>query len=246
MPFKVFVFFFFYLLLQSPIWAAELSVKVVEPFADMRTGPASEYPVFHVVERGEQIEVLKQRTSWYKVRTATGQEGWISVDALAQTIGPNNEPVAIARSDFAQYQQRDFEFGLFYGQLEKTNAFSVTAAWVLTENIVTELSFTQALGDFSENRLWLARVQHFMFPEWRLSPYLSLGAGQVRTKPNATLVQSGSETRTSDVMEVGFGLRYYLLENFVARLEYKNLLALTDRDEQEELNEWKLGFSVFF
>jgi len=30
------------------------------------------------------------------------------------------------------------------------------------------------------------------------------------------------------------------------RLEYNNYLALTSRDDNEEVNEWKMGFNVFF
>jgi hypothetical protein len=37
-----------------------------------------------------------------------------------------------------------------------------------------------------------------------------------------------------------------LTRNFVVRFEYQSLLALTERDENEELEEWKLGFAVFF
>ena len=117
---------------------------------------------------------------------------------------------------------------------------------MLTENIVTELTYTQALGSFSENQLASLRVHHYTFPEWRFSPYLTLGVGQIRTKPRANLVQSGDESRTNDLLEAGIGVRYYLGSNYAVRLEYQRLLALTERDEQEELETWKLGFVVFF
>lgn len=226
--------------------AEELVVKVKEVYADLHTGPASEYPIFHALERGETVTVLKKRTGWYKVRTAKGMEGWLPQAALAQTLYLDGTEVAISGQDFDAYQQRTWEFAVFGGRFEDVSALSVSAAWVMTPNIVAEISATQALGDFSENQLFVARLQHYTFPEWRLSPYLTLGAGRVRTRPRANLVQSGDEVRTSDLLEVGAGLRYYLKRNFVLRLEYKNLLALTDRDDQEELNEWKLGLSVFF
>jgi hypothetical protein len=42
------------------------------------------------------------------------------------------------------------------------------------------------------------------------------------------------------------GGKYYLARNFVLRAEYKYSLVLTDRDENEDIKLWKMGFSVFF
>lgn len=226
--------------------ASEVQVTVVEPYADMHTGPASEYPVFHAIEKGEQITVISSHTGWYKVRNSQGITGWVSERALARTIVRNNQTFSIEEDNFESFQQRHLEFSVLAGRIDNTNALSVNAAWILTPNITAEASLTQALGDFSENRLWLVRLQHTAFPQWRLSPYFTLGAGQIRTTPTATLVQSGAETRTNDLLEVGVGARYYLIKQFSVRLEYKRLTALTERDAFEELNQWQLGFSVFF
>lgn len=231
---------------SSIVAAAEVQVRVVEPYADMHTGPASEYPAFHAVERGEKITVISSHTGWYKVRTAKGVEGWIPGNALAKTILQDDKTFPIEDKDFDAFQQRLLEFSVLAGRIDNTNALSVNAAWLVTSNIAAEVSFTQALGDFSENRLWLVRLQHTAFPEWRLSPYFTIGAGQIQTTPTATLVQSGAETRTNDLLEVGVGARYYLIKQFSVRLEYKRLTALTERDAFEELNQWQLGFSVFF
>ncbi|GAB5379070.1 MAG: hypothetical protein Alis3KO_10580 [Aliiglaciecola sp.] len=221
-------------------------VQIVEPYIEMHTGPAVGYPVFYVAEKDEWISVLKRRTSWFKVRTRKGQEGWVKQDALKLTLSSEGQPVEIADGSFESYQERTFEFGASGGSLEGVPSLSVFASWVITENIATELSYSQALGDFSENRFALLSVTHTTFPEWRFSPYFRLGLGQLQTKPRANLVQSGEETRTSDLLAGSIGLRYYLAQNFVVRLEYQNLLALTERDENEELEEWKLGFAVFF
>jgi hypothetical protein len=37
----------------------------------MRTGPARDYPVFHVAEKGEVITILKSHTDWYKALKMT-------------------------------------------------------------------------------------------------------------------------------------------------------------------------------
>jgi uncharacterized protein YgiM (DUF1202 family) len=242
----VFVVAFLSLFQWCAVRAESVVVTVVEPYADMHTGPASEFPIFHVIERGERITVLKEHTGWYKVVTDDGKEGWIAKAALASTRDVNDRPLLLAQNNFDGFKSRTWEFGIFGGKLDDVNAMSVSAAWILTENIAAEISATQALGDFSDNRMWLVRLQHYTFPEWRLTPYFTLGAGQIRTEPSATLVQSGADTRTNDLLEVGAGVRYYLTRNFVMRAEYKRLTALTERDEFEELNQWTLGFSVFF
>ncbi|MFC7001299.1 hypothetical protein ACFQMB_06975 [Pseudobowmanella zhangzhouensis] len=41
-------------------------------------------------------------------------------------------------------------------------------------------------------------------------------------------------------------MRYYLARKFVLELEYSHLLALTDRESNEELQKWKVGVVVFF
>lgn len=221
-------------------------VQIVEPYIEMHSGPASGYPVFYVAEKGQWIRVIKRRTSWFKVRTEKGLEGWVKQQALQQTLSSKGEAVEITDGSFDSYQSRSFEFGASGGSLASVPSLSVFASWIITENISTELSYSQALGDFSENRFALLSVSHTTFPEWRLSPYFRLGVGQIQTKPRANLVQSGEETRRNDLLAASIGVRYYLAQNFVVKLEYQNLLALTERDENEELEEWKLGFAVFF
>ncbi|WP_158971395.1 SH3 domain-containing protein [Paraglaciecola sp. L3A3] len=233
-------------LLSSQVRADTAEVQISQAFVNVHTGPASGYPVFQVIERGEWVTVLKRRTNWFKVMLGNKQQGWITQADLNQTKNITGEKTQIKEGSLANFAERDIELAIFAGTFDSVNGLSFAGSWVWTENIATELSYTQALGDFSKNELLMLRIQHSMFPEWRLSPYLSLGAGLVRTTPKASLVQSGDEVRNSDALELGLGARYYLNRNFIIRLEYKNLLVITDRDEQQELNQWNLGFAVFF
>ncbi len=225
---------------------ALLEVQVALPYLEMRTGPASGFPVFHVAKKKEWIQVLKRRTNWFKVKTESGKEGWVSLTDFRQTVDANGQTMDVEDGSFEQFSLRSFEFGASGGVLESVPSLSAFAGWVLTENISLELSYSQALGDFSENRFALLSVTHTAFPDWRVAPYFRLGVGQLQTKPRANLVESGDQTRTSDLVAGSIGVRYYLSQNFVVKLEYQNLLALTQRDENEELEEWKLGFAVFF
>lgn len=250
-------------LVASQAFADEnVQVQVKQPFIELHSGPAGGFPVIYVVEKNQWITVLKRRTNWFKVETIKvvregeqgsvegnaqrGVQGWVKQDALHLTQSSTGQPVKLSDGSFESFAQRNVEFGALGGSFEGVPSMTVFADWVATENLAAGISVTQALGDLSENQFFLIRVQHTTFPEWRVSPYITLGAGQIRTKPRANLVQGGDETRTSDLLAAGIGLRYYMAQNFMLKFEYQQLQALTDRDINEDLEQWKLGFAVFF
>ncbi|MBI2485628.1 MAG: SH3 domain-containing protein [Deltaproteobacteria bacterium] len=47
------------------------------PAANLRKGPNKKYPVAFVVKSGDVIEKLDERGNWIKIRTQSGDEGWI-------------------------------------------------------------------------------------------------------------------------------------------------------------------------
>ena len=88
MPARILIALLAALVLVAPAYAKRDTLKVVvaEPYIEMHTGPGRGYPVFHVADRGAQIEVLKRRTDWYEVRTDRGVTGWVRDAQLAQTL----------------------------------------------------------------------------------------------------------------------------------------------------------------
>ena len=44
----------------------------------------------------------------------------------------------------------------------------------------------------------------------------------------------------------GAGFRFYLTRRFFVRGEYKNRVVFTSRNDNEELEEWKVGLAFFF
>ena len=68
--------------------------------------------------------------------------------------------------------------------------------------------------------------------------------GIVRTEPQASIV--ATEDREDEVAHAGLGANVYLSDRFILRLEYKRHTVLTSRDDNEEIDQWKTGFSVFF
>jgi uncharacterized protein YgiM (DUF1202 family) len=217
---------------------------VAEPFLELHTGPGRGYPVFHVVDRGEQIDVLKRRTDWYQVRTKKGVEGWVKLDQMAETLDTAGRPTALDDPTEGDYAGRRWEAGLQLGDLDGANVISIYGGYHFTRNLSAELHAGEVTGDYSNGWIATADIVHQPFPEWRVSPYAALGTGVIHIEPQATLVEE--QDRTDQVGHVGLGLRMYVTKRFMFRSEYNSYLTFTSSDDNEELDEWQAGFAFFF
>ena len=236
------------LLAQIPIaLAAETSfikTSVVEAYVELHTGPGRGYPIFYIAERGEKIELLKQRTSWIKVRTQRGKEGWVKLDSIAKTVDSHGQTLALNLPQLKAFSHRKWEMGFMLGDFGGSDVISGYTGYHFTQNLSMELALSENFGNFSSGQMATISILHQPFPEWRYSPFVSLGGGVRKTNPRSTLVQT--EDRTDDVIAVGAGVRVYLSKRFMLRLQYKNYSVLTSRDDDIEVEEWKIGLSTFF
>jgi hypothetical protein len=219
-------------------------VTITDPFIELHTGPGRGYPVFYVAERGEEITITKRRTDWFQVEVARGQEGWVHFEQLATTLEPDGEPFDLPTLGFNDYAARRWEVGALYGDFGGANVIGTYGSRSFTPNLSGELWLSQALGRFSDSTLVTLNVVHLMYPDWRASPYFTLGGGVIKTEPKATLV--ATTDRTDSIAQAGVGMRMYLTRRFVFRAEYKAHVVFTSRDDNEEVREWKAGFSFFF
>jgi len=219
-------------------------VVIDDPYIELHTGPGRGYPVFFVAERGEPIELVKRRTEWFKVRVPHGEEGWVHFEQLTRTLNPNGEPFDLPLLGFSDYAARRWEVGALYGDFGGANIISMYGSRTFTPNLSGELWVSQALGRFSDSTMATVNIVHLMYPDWRASPYFTLGAGVINTQPKATLV--ATVDRTDSLAQVGAGVRMYLTRRFVFRAEYKAHVVFTSRNDNEEVREWKAGFSFFF
>jgi hypothetical protein len=221
-----------------------LAVQIADPYIELHTGPGRGYPIFYIAQRGESVEVLKQRTDWYKVRTAKGKEGWVALEQMGRTMAPDGQPLEVAYPTFAAYTKRRWEGGMMTGSFAGADIVSVYAAYHFTPNISVELEGGQYFGNFSNGKLATVSLVHQPFPEWRITPFFTLGGGRVFVEPKATLVST--KDRSDDVIDVGVGASYYLTRRFLLRAQYKNYVILTNRDTNQNAEEWKIGLSTFF
>jgi uncharacterized protein YraI len=105
-------------LLSAPAASRErehLQVFVTAPYLELRTGPGRGYPVFHVAERDEKVEVLFRRTDWFKVRTERGVEGWAAQRDMIRTVLADGSPFTFDLGDRSGFTSHRFEMGVFAG-----------------------------------------------------------------------------------------------------------------------------------
>lgn len=224
--------------------AEHLLVRVADPFIDLHTGPGRGYPKFQVVERGGLITLLERRTEWFLVRSPRGHEGWVHREQLQRTLTVDGEQVDVSEASQDDFAKREWETGVMAGLFENADVISIYGAWGFTENLSLELTLGHVMGDFSNAKYGTLHLTHQPFPEWWISPYFQLGTGYIRTDPAATIIQT--EDRSEQLTHVGVGARTYLTRRFVLRVEYNNYVVLTDRNDNEKVEEWKAGFSLFF
>jgi len=220
-------------------------VLVADPFIELHTGPGRGFPVFHVIERGREVEIVKSRTDWYKVRADHEIEGWVSRDQMVATLLPTGQPVDLHEPSRESYTSRRWQGGVMAGDFGGASEISAFGGYAFSDNLSVELTVNHILGDFSNSVSATLGLMHVFAPEWRLSPYFTLGTGIIYTDPKSTLVRS--EDRTDQLGYVGGGLQFYLTRRFMLRSEYRNNIIFTSRDDNEEVDEWKyLGFAFFF
>ncbi len=230
----------------EPAAAADefVTVTVADPYLELRTGPGSGYPRFHAIERGADIRIIKRRTDWFLVRDARGTEGWAHRSQLEQTLHPGGDAVGFADAGRQDFLDARWEAGLLSGDYGGANVISLYAGYSFNPHVSLEAWGSQILGNFSNG--WMANVNvvHETWPEWRVSPFFTLGAGYIRTEPKSTIVQG--EDRSDQVGHAGAGVRAYVTRRFILRAEYKSYVVFTSRDDNEEVEEWKVGFAFFF
>jgi uncharacterized protein YgiM (DUF1202 family) len=221
-----------------------LQLFVTEPFLELHTGPGRGYPVTQVVARGESVDVLFRRTEWFKVRTERGVEGWASERSLLNTTLADGSPFRFDRGDRQGFRSHRWEGGILAG--DYAGATLVEGFWArsLTDNLKLELYAGQFLGNLSNGYVADLGLNHVFMPEWRFSPFVTLGTGVERTEPKATLVTPLNQNYQTAY--AGAGARYYLTRRFFLRAEYRHHTVFTKSDANEVKQEWKIGFAFFY
>jgi hypothetical protein len=230
----------------------EPAVVVSDPYLEMRTGPGRGYPVFYVAGQGDEVTILKRRTDWFKIRVqrraepskAHDREGWVHITEMSHTLDLDGEAIDFGILGLDDFSRRRWEMGFNGGDFGGANSLTAYLGYALTPNITLQIEGTQILGEFSDGVIGSANILMYPFPKWRLSPYFTIGTGIITTKPHTTIVQAPD--REDEIAHAGVGANLYLSDRFMLRMEYKRHTVLTSRDDNEEIDQWKAGFSIFF
>ena len=113
------------------VLAEEWRVQIADPYIDIHTGPGRGYPVFHVVEEGAWITLIKRRTQWIKVRTPRGQLGWVHRQQLARTLDESGSYVALEERTLEDFFRPHGEVGVMIGELDNITSLTVHGGYAL-------------------------------------------------------------------------------------------------------------------
>ena len=239
-----------FILSQSMLMAAACAddsgqvVKVADPYLEMHTGPSVGYPVFYVIKRDETITVLKRRTRWYLVKNYRGKEGWVHRSQLAQTLTLDNEKIEIKDISRENYLDHTWELSMIGGNFGGLPMMTLSSNYSFTENLSTELSLSMILGNFASRTLLNINLLQQPFPQWKVSPYFSIGTGIIETSVRST--QSQLEDDTDIAANVSLGAKMYLTRRFFLRADVKKYIIFQSRNKNEEITSWQVGFAFFF
>lgn len=235
---------FLLLPLFSQAEEAAPQVAVIDPYLDMYSGPGRGYPIFRVVKEGEWISIHKRKNRWFLISTQSGVKGWVAKHQLERTLNLEGEQTIIKAPGWGDFFQRNWELAVMVGSLDGSRTMELSGLYFMTANLGLEANYNVGLGSFFSAEMAGLAIQHQPFPTWRVAPYISLGGGIMQIKPKATLVKT--ERRENNYANVTIGLRSYLSQRFVLRLQYKEYVLFNSDENNEEINEWKIGFAAFF
>jgi hypothetical protein len=223
---------------------AQERVQITDPYIEMRTGPGRGFPIHYVAPRGEWIELVMRKTDWYKVRTANGREGWVNRAQLATTLTEGGTATAFRDVLIDDYLARRLEVGAAWGQFKGEPMLKVWTGYKFADALSVEATIGQVQGVFSGTEFWHVNLNLEPWSDKRLSPFFGIGLGRFKNIPNASLVDA--TVTNANLADAQIGLRYYVTDRFVARLDWGIYTAYVADTDSAEYKAATLGIAFFF
>lgn len=225
-----------------------MRLTVIDPYAEVRTGPGRGYPVFYAIEEGETIDVITRRPGWFEVRAASGQTGWTSTAELSRTMQASGEPADLPTVSYGDYLSRSWRSGLKTGQfvkgeLDGIDMFSATGGYRVFSWFGVELELGKVFGNDVRGRFYGFNALVEPFTRWRVSPFITYGTGKLNIDSQPKLVPLTIEE--SDFDTYSFGVNYYIGRNFLVKGVYRWYTVDTDINT-ERVEAWNIGFNAFY
>ena len=239
-----------FILLQNVLMALAYAedvaqvVKVADPYLEVHTGPSIGYPIFNVIKRDESISIIKSHTTWYLIEDIKKNEGWVHRSQLVKTLTLDDEQVEIKELTRDNYLNHTWGMSMIGGNFGELPMMTLASSYAFTQNLSTEISIAQILGNISSRTLYGVNLINQPFPDWKMSPYFSVGLGNITTSVKSTLTQL--KDRSDFTANVSLGIKMYLTRRFLLRTDFKKHIIFQSRDKNEEITSWQVGFAFFF
>ena len=219
-------------------------LRVNAPFLELHTGPGRGYPVCFVVERRQWISVELRRTDWYRVRADGGQVGWVPRQQLEATLTEAGAGKTLRDLVLDDYLGRKLEFGAAWGRFKSEPMLKLWTHYRLADAVGVEVKLGQVQGVFSGTDFWAVSLTSEPWSDRRLSPFFSVGLGKFKNIPNASLVNAAATD--AKLAHATLGLRWYLAERFVARIDGSLYTAFVADNRSIEYRAFTAGIAFFF
>ncbi len=219
-------------------------LQVTDPYLEMHTGPGRGYPVFFVVERGQGVWITLRHTDWYKVVTDHGQEGWVDRAQLESTLTAFGVKRSFRDVMLDDYLHRKVQLGAAWGQFKNEPMLKIWTSYRLSETLSLEGTLGQVEGVYSGTNIWHVNLISEPWSDQRISPFFGIGLGKFNNLPNQSLV--AAQSTKSQLGNATVGVRYYLNDRFILRLDYTLYTAFVSDQQSIEYRAATAGISFFF
>jgi opacity protein-like surface antigen len=236
------------LLLQVQTAAAKEhphKILIADPYIELHTGPGAAIPSSTSSSAAARSRSSSAAPTGSRFATERGVEGWVPREQMIADAGADRRAAGPAGAGARELYEPRWQAGVIRRRLRGASLVSVFGGYASATTSRSSSRSNHILGEFSNGYSATLGLMHVFVPEWRISPYFTLGTGIIYTEPKSTLVQSID--RDDQIGYVGGGLQFYLTRRFMLRTEYRNNVIFTSRNDNEEVDEWKyLGFAFFF
>ncbi len=220
-----------------------LTIRVIDPFLELHTGPGVNFPIYDVIERGERLVIIRRKTDWYQVRGTLNRIGWANREQMEETLASAGIKKGTRELIIEDYLRDKFRFDATLGSFDGESSANIRLAYRTNENIMLEFGVTHIAGIYTNSPLYQANILLELYTDMDFRPFAFMGYSKFLNVPNST---TGLSATDLDLLNAGFGLNYYLTERFIIRLELGDYVVFKGDNRNDEFLNASLGFSIFF
>lgn len=198
-------------------------------YIDLYTSPSEQSAAFYIVEKDEQIILLKTEAHWVKIQAADGTLGWaesshllsqlrFSPPAQTETQAPNN-----AHAFTNSVTPTPLELSLGAGDFEHNTFNQLTLSRALSPHFFLSLSGADIMNTQADTLFVEASARYYPSLPFRFSPYFRLGMGRFFHPDAWARVMMPKDA--ASFVTVGLGADFPLTSQLRLRLDASNYSA---------------------